>query len=150
MPTVFDIYIEPLPADEQSTRRGVMTYGFKRTIGVAGLQRLANRFLLNLLTLEGSDPSNPRRGTPFSGLIGANVNDEATIRDVVQISIDKTVAFLLRAQQLVPNYTDRDRLRSAELTSIVYDTARAAVGVEIRIENVAGRQQTLQIPLVQD
>lgn len=150
MPTVYDIHIELLPEAEQSVQRGVMTYGFKRTIGVAGLQRLINRFLLEFLTLEGSDPSEPSRGTPFVNLIGANVNDEATIRDIVQISVDKAQTNLLRNQRNNSNYADRDRLSSAELTAIVYDSANAAAAVEIRLENVAGLAQTVQIPLTQD
>lgn len=150
MPLIYDIHIELLPATDQSVHRGVMTYGFNRTISLAGLQRLINRFLLEFLTEEGSDPTDLRRGTPFVRLIGSNISDAQGIREVTEISVQKASDRLRRYQVGVDNYTDEDRLRSAELTGIVYDDANAAVAISIRLENVAGRKQTVQVPLRQD
>ena len=144
----YDIHIELLPPERQSVRRGVLGYGFVKTISVAGLQRLTNRFLLELLTEVGTDPTDKARGTIFPRLIGSNVQSERDIQDVVELSLSQTVSRLRKYESRVPkSFTADDRISSATLESIQFADQSTSVSVVVRLESQAGRLQRIAIPL---
>lgn len=144
--TTYDLYIHPLPAAEQSVQTGLVTYGVQRTIGVSGLQRMVNRWMLEFLTDEGSDPTDPDRGTVFVRLIGSNVYDERELNEVCQLAVTKATERVLLTQQSGINYTDNDRLRSAQIERIVYDESALELSLTVRLTSQAQKSQLLTIP----
>lgn len=145
--TTYDLYIRPLPEVDQSVQSGIVSYGVRRTIGVTGLQRMVNRWMLEFLTDEGSDPSDPSRGTPFIRLIGSNVSDEREIREICEVAVNKATQRMLLTQQNGRDYTDNDRLRSAEITRIVYDDTRLQLILNVRLTSQAQKSQLLEVPI---
>lgn len=145
--TTYDLHIQPLPVSQQGPSRGSMTYGFKKAIGVRGLQRVANRWLLEMLTLEGSDLNDPDRGTSFTGLIGSNVASARDVEDVCRLSVEKCNRRMRLYEAEYPPVTDADAFASATIESLrVTDTGRS-VELYVRLRNKQGDTLAVQLPL---
>lgn len=109
-----------------------------------GVQKLAQRFLLELLTERGSMPYNPERGCGF--LTDAR-------RGVFQSQLDVFTSFSsalvdirrnLRLEELASDPED-EKYASAEITQVIFSPGFAAVYV--KISSVAGSTRTVIAPL---
>lgn len=146
MAPTFDTYIELLPADKQGVQQGTYTFGFDKTIGVKGFQKLINRWAKAFLTLEGSDLSNRDYGTSFPALIGSNISDRGEIQEVVRASVAKANATLFAFQSQNPPENDREALSDAELVSLIFDADGLGFEASVLITNQAGEALQLLIP----
>ena len=144
MPTTYDTYFELLPEVEQGVQRGTFTYGYQKHIGIAGFQKLINKWIKAFLTEEGTDLSRRQYGTSFAGLIGSNVTDRADIQQIVYSSVAKATADINSIQSRFPPEDPTEILQSAELTSIIFED-NSSVSVYVLIQNQAG--QRLQVIL---
>ncbi|MAG64687.1 MAG: hypothetical protein CMK74_02265 [Pseudomonadales bacterium] len=120
------------------------TSGFKRTVGVRGLQKLINQWLKLFMTTKGSDPLHLQRGTSFPDLIGSNIVTLSDVQDVVLLAIQDCNAQLSAIQQKNPPDTD-EQLGSATLIKF------QAVGADgfdawVTIKNIKQEEATLSLP----
>jgi len=146
MAATFDTYIELLPADKQSVQVGTYTFGFDKTIGVKGFQKLINRWAKAFLTLEGTDLSDANYGTQFPALIGSNISDRAEIQEVVRVSISQANEILLALQADNPPPNDREALQDAELVSLIFEADGLGFEASVLISNQAGEVLQLLLP----
>lgn len=144
MATTYDTYFELLPQSAQGVQRGTFTYGYKRHIGVAGFQKLINRWVKAFMTTQGTDLSDRTWGTQFPDLIGSNITDRTDIQQIVQSSVSKATDDTRRIQAQYPSDDATELLQSAQLTSLIFED-NSSVTVYVLLQNQAGKR--LQIIL---
>lgn len=144
--TTYDIHIQPLPAAEQGPIRGSFTYGFSKSIAVRGLQRLVNRWVIEFMTEEGSDPLDPARGTAFPKLIGSNVSASSDVRDICRISVEKANRRIVQYEAQYRPESDEDAFGSATIESLRVATRGTSVTLYVRLKNKAGKGAVIQVP----
>jgi hypothetical protein len=144
--STFDTYIQLKPASEQVDGYATFIYGFQKHIGIRGFQKLINKFLKTLMTLEGTDLSDRSNGTRFPALIGSNVTSAQDLQDIVSTAVSKAEATLFRYQSMDPSDDPEDILQSAKMTSLVVDDNGAGFEVTILLKNQAGRALQFILP----
>lgn len=139
----YDIYIESLAADKVQGPQ-CLTFGhYRRVIGVAGVQKMVNRFVKCLLTPLGSDASDPEYGTQLAASFLANVNP----RDIFSLAAQSVA----KAEQKILEYDsveglpDNERLASAEIENIYVDDSGPGVVIVVRLSNVSGTVVQTQV-----
>jgi hypothetical protein len=83
----YDIHFQ-LVAKEKQIGGKFFSFGFKSAIGVAGPQKLINRWLKTFLTPKGSDPYDLSIGTNFYNLIGSNISTFQDIKDALALAVE--------------------------------------------------------------
>jgi len=86
---------------EEETQRlfRFFTFGFDRSVGIRGPQKLALQWLKCLMTTKGSDPTDREYGTDFPNLIGSNIRIMQDVRDVVLLCIQDCNDQIIRIQR---------------------------------------------------
>lgn len=145
----YDTYIELVPVEKQEgAATAVMRYGFDRTIGIDGFQKVVNQWLKAFLTEEGTQPGDREYGTMFPRLIGSNIGDLSDVREIVELSVDSANSDI-RRYQASQNIDDPTEIfDTARITSFVSDP-QSASGIEIyiRLKNQAGEAIQVQLPV---
>jgi len=144
--STFDTHIQLKPAAEQTTGYGTFVYGFNKHIGIRGMQKLINKYLKTLMTLEGTDLSDRMGGTRFPALIGSNVTSVQDLQDIVATAVTKAEATIIRYQSLEPSDDPEEILQSAKMTSLVVDDNGVGFEVSILLKNQAGRSLQFILP----
>lgn len=150
MPLTYDIHFTV--ADNQLSPNGAptgkkpFTFGFKNAVAVRGPQKLVNRWLKCFLTTPGSDFTNPRYGTGFPLLIGANVQDEAQLTEAVTLFIDDCNQQMQALDRVNLPPAD-ERFQAARLRSVVKASADGYY-FYVEIKNAAGQALIATIPAV--
>jgi hypothetical protein len=139
MATTYDIYFELLPEAEQGPQRGTFTFGYKRTIAIAGFQKLINKWTKAFLTEQGTDLSRRNYGTQFPSLIGSNVTDRGDVQQVVHSAVTKATQDILDIQAQYPPDSSEEIIHSARLTSIIFED-KSSVSVYVLLQNQAGKR----------
>lgn len=140
----YDINIQLNPTN---TNLQLYSFGFKRTIGVKGIQKLVNIFAKYLLTPVGSDPLNLQYGTNLVSLIGSNT-DPIDAQDILTLAVNKTVGYIYSIQQSADIPTD-ERLYSGTVTKYVVFTDISGFAAQILIRNVANQGLNLILPTLE-
>lgn len=109
-----------------------------------GIQKLAQRFLLELLTEVGSIPHLPTRGCQF--MVDANSGTFQNQYDVLA-SFSQSLVDITENMQSVEKDTDPDdeRFDRAEVESVAFTPGNASISV--RIYSLAGTSRTVIAPL---
>lgn len=132
----YDIHVQGLP---ETPEHGYKCMGFvyEAPLKIAGFQSLINRWVKTLMTPLGSDLLNPKYGTDFGNLIGANFDkrDYQLIQDTVNIAVSDANLQVHR-QDSDGFFEAAEQLDSAEV--IGYESALAGFSVWVRIKNKAG------------
>jgi len=144
MPTTYDTYFELLPASEQKAQRGTFTYGYKKHLGIAGFQKLINKWTKAFLTEQGTDLSRRLYGTQFPSLIGSNVTDRLDVQQIAHTAVAKATQDVLGIQARFPPEDAQEILHSVQLTSLIFED-NSSVSVYVLLQNQAGKR--LQIIL---
>jgi phage baseplate assembly protein W len=103
---------------------------------VTGKERLAQSFLITLLTEQGSVSRNPSFGTNLTALLRTGMRDRISLRIAVTKAIESAQLQLIRAQMQQRGIPPEEQLVSATLESIV-DTERG-VRADVRLRTAAG------------
>lgn len=109
-----------------------------------GIQKLAQKWLLEMLTMQGSMPFLPTRGTTFL---------TAAFQGRLQTELDVRTAFALAAADIKDNlskdYTDNtpddERLESSTLLSVTINPDGLAISV--RLLSLAGTTRAVILPI---
>ena len=143
MPRQFDIHFQSLPASEYFGTRP-FTWGQRRSLGVAGLQKLVNMFLKYLMTPIGTDPLDLDGGTELPALMGSNVTP-TDAKEVLIFAVDKTVSAIMAWQgtQLPP---EDEALANATVTDFISIPSLPGFSAQIYIQNVAGEGLNFLLP----
>ena len=110
------------------------------------MQKLINKYLKTLMTLEGTDLSDRMGGTRFPALIGSNVTSVQDLQDIVATAVTKAEATIIRYQSLEPSDDPEEILQSAKMTSLVVDDNGVGFEVSILLKNQAGRSLQFILP----
>ena len=138
----FDIHIEPA-TEVQGTR--CLTFGaYPHSIGVKGVQKMVNRFVMCFLTPQGSHRSDPDYGTPLAGAI-ANTTDARSLRALAAQSV-VTAEQKIREYDMIYGLPDDERLRSVEIQNIVVDPTGLGVVLYLLLRNAAGTTVQVLLP----
>ena len=142
----YDIHIQIVPADQYNGTKFI-SFGQTRTVGVRGIQKLVNEFIIALLTPVGTDPLDLARGTDLPNLIGSNVGlDDA--HEILLLAVDKASQDIASYQQgrQVPN---DERLSSATVTNFITIPQAPGFAAQVLVENVAGVGLTFLLPTLE-
>jgi len=111
---------------------------------IAGIEKLAQRFVIELLTEQGSVLGDPTRGCPF--MTDANRNRWNSQQDVnSSFNLSLVLIQSRMVQDQLPTDPPDERLRSATLTEIIFTRDRVAITIEI--QSVAGTDRVVLLPL---
>lgn len=142
----YDIYMQVVPADQYVGMKFV-SFGQKRTVGVRGIQKLVDMFMLALLTPVGSDPLDLLRGTGLPNLIGSNVA-ATDAHDILSLSVTKAVTDL-QAYQAGRQIPSDERLSSATVTDFILVEEAPGFAAQIFVENIVDQGLTFLLPTLQ-
>lgn len=142
----YDVYIQIVPADQYNGTKFI-SFGQKRTVGVRGIQKLVDIFMIALLTPIGSDPLDLTRGTDLPNLIGSNIALEDA-HDILNIAVDKASADITNYQagRQIPS---DERLSSATVTNFIVIEEAPGFAAQIFIENIVDQGLTLLLPTLE-
>lgn len=130
----FDIHIE---AVETPIGLRCLSFGdYTQVVGVAGVQKMVDRFLKCFLTPMGSDLGDKTYGTQFAGMIGSNVTP-ALVEQYALAAVSDAEA-KLREYDIDGSFTPDERLAKAELESIDAANPRLGVSLVIRLYSTSG------------
>lgn len=146
MATNYDIHIQLVDPAKQESHK-FYTFGFQRTLGIRGIQKLVNIFAKHLLTPVGSDPTDLTYGTTFPSLIGSNINLEDA-KDVLALSVEATSTFIKNSQRSREVPLD-ERLASVTITNFIADETLPGFAAQILITNVAGQGLKILLPTLE-
>lgn len=146
----YDIHYQPIdPATQAATRTGrFFTFGFPKPVGVAGPQKLADRWIRLFMATQNSSALRPDRGTQFASLLGANVTQVADLQALMHLYVDQCNDQLqaLDAADSGRFLSDDERLRSGNITTFnVLPPDGFDCVVELR--SVSGKRVTVLIPV---
>lgn len=123
-------------------------YGASQTSGkvCAGIQKLAQRWLIEFLTPLGSVPYLPTRGCNFINQSrSGRIRTEADAFTAFTFASDK-VAFNLRVEDNAGTYPDDEKYSAAELISLKLDVG-SKLSLSVRIDSLAGVSRVFVVPL---
>jgi len=140
----YDIHFQGVPPAEVVGFK-IITFGFTMAEKVTGPQALVNRWLKTFVTPKGTDPSDLNEGTSFGQLFGITFSDIQDLKDLVFLAITDAND-QVKQQDIEGMYTLNERLQDAALIDILLDEGTSALGVWIRITNMAG--ETLSVKLM--
>ena len=143
MANKYDVYYQGIPEADINSMR-FFTFGFKRSVGIRGPQKLILQWLKRLMTPKGSDPTNVETGTDFPALIGSNISSMADVRDVVLLAIDDCSSQMRKIQRVTMPDED-EMLLSATLTSFEA-TGDDGFDAWVTISNVKGTELAVNLP----
>lgn len=139
----FDIYFQIVP-EAAYTGSKFFSWGQQRTLGVRGIQKLVDMFVLYLMTPVGSDPLDLTRGTDVPNLIGSNVAT-SDAQDILLLAVSKTVQ-AVQAAQTGFDVPDDERLATATVTKFIEVPEAPGVAAQIFIENIVDEGLTFLLP----
>lgn len=141
----FDLHFQALTEEEQLSTFKFVGWEYSPSLAVKGFQMLINQWLLCFLTPRGSDPTDLKRGTDFTKLVGSNLPLQDA-QDVVNIAIDtcndQVGAFQADDNTLTPT----ERLASANIINFVENASAPGFSVYIEIKNQASERLVLNLP----
>lgn len=144
MASKYDVHFQLLPGLQQTSGK-LFSFGYKAAIGVAGPQKLINRWMKVFLTPKGSDPFDRNSGTGFSALLGSNITNRRDVVDAIVLALEDCNA-QIRAMDRRSMPPEDERLKAAVLTS-VEDAGNSGFEIYISVSNAAGL--TVAVPLPQ-
>jgi hypothetical protein len=128
-----DVYATQVLADEKDSGRTV-----------AGTNKLAQRFVLQLLTVKGSVPGDDQAGCEFvSRLVQGGVASELDVFTAFNASVGPVVA-ALQAQETADD-PDDERLAGVQVNRLVLSPGHLTLDVTLRTR--ADTMATLSLPL---
>jgi len=137
-----DIHFQGVPQSDVTGFK-IFTFGYQTALKVDGAQSLVNRWAKTFVTPKGSDPLYPDEGTIFGSLYGANISQQADIKDIVFVAISDANT-QVKAQDIEGMHPQSERLQSASLLSYTPSPSTAGFEVWIKIVNQAGVQANLK------
>mgnify|MGYP000054676947 FL=1 len=142
----YDIHIQLAPAGQYNNQT-FFSFGFKRTIGVRGIQKLLNIFTKYLLTPVGSDPMDLQYGTDLPNLIGSNVN-LVDAQDILTLAVNKAAVYIQTAQQ-ARDIPSTERLASASVTKYIPVPSLPGFAAQVYVRNAASQGLNLILPTLE-
>lgn len=139
----YDIYFQIVPEAAYSGS-AFFSFGQQRSLGVRGIQKLVDMFVLYLMTPVGTDPLDATRGTDLPNLIGSNVG-VSDAQDILALSVNKTVQ-AIQGYQTGAEIADDERLATATITEFIDIPEAPGFAAQIFVENVAGEGLTFLLP----
>jgi len=142
----YDIHFESVQQQGGTvTDFHVLTFGdYPQTVRIDGIQKLVNRFLKCLMTPAGTDLSDPRYGTGLMTMFLGNV-DQNTIGQVVTLSVNAAVK-TIQDYDLANAAPDTERLMTASIERLDFDSTSPGFDLYLRLTNVAGTTVILLVP----
>lgn len=139
----FDIHIESLGDDAKGHR--FLTFGdYPRHVGVKGIQKLVNRFIMCLFTPVGSHLSDRNYGTGLAAALAGNTEHDV-LSDLVTLSVSDTED-KLKELDVENGPPDDERLSVLRLTDFQVDLSTRSVTMWVEIRNVAGTTVKILVP----
>lgn len=143
MTTRFDAFYT---GTDESTQRlfRFFTFGFDRSVGVRGPQKLALQWLKCLMTTKGTDPTDLEYGTEFPNLIGSNVRSMRDVQDVVTLCIQDCNEQITKIQQ--ETQPDLDELLLTATLAKFELTGDDGFDAYVTIANAKNQEVTVNLP----
>lgn len=120
------------------------TFGFDRSVGIRGPQKLALQWLKCLMTTKGTDPTNLEYGTDFPNLIGSNVQAMQDLQDVVMLCVQDCNEQIIAIQQ--KTQPDLDELLLAATLARFDRTGVDGFEAYVTISNAKNQEVTVNLP----
>jgi hypothetical protein len=146
-----DIHFQPVVPASDIVGYKLFTFGFRKSLKVAGIYALVNRWVKMLMTPVGSDPLRPEEGTGFTNIIGSNtLLDSPELRDATIIAVDEA-SEQVQVQDNAGSFPESEMLDSAQLDNFIpsvsgdgFDmwvtvTSRTGITMQIRLAELATR-----------
>ncbi len=148
MATTYDLHFQLINPDELERRQTgrFFTFGFPRPIGVAGPQKMFNRFIKVFMTGTGSNPLFRKQGTGFTTLIGSNITQVADLQALLQLYIDDASDQLKALDTQATKLDDSERFLSAQITSF-NPVSPDGFDALVELKTVSGARVTALIPV---
>jgi len=122
------------------------TFGFDRSVGIRGPQKLALQWLKGFMTPKGSDPTDVESGTDFSNLIGSNIQSMQDLRDVVMLCIQDNNEQIYKIQQ--ETHPDLDELLLTAVLSKFNPLGNDGFEAYVTISNAKRQDVTVNLPVL--
>ena len=120
------------------------TFGFNRSVGIRGPQKMALQWLKCFMTTKGSDPTASEYGTEFPNLIGSNIASIQDVRDVVVLCIQDCNEQIMAIQR--ETQPDLDELLLTAVLSQFALTGADGFDAYVTISNVKNAEVTVNLP----
>jgi len=141
----FDIHIESL-GDEAKGHRFLTFGNYPRHVGIKGIQKLVNRFIMCLFTPVGTNLSDRDYGTDLAAALTGNTEHDA-LKDLVQLAISDTED-KLKEYDVEYGPPDNERLSVVTLQDLSVDRSTRTIELRVRLRNVAGTTVLLLVPTI--
>lgn len=141
----FDTHLQLLDPSLQRTN-SIFVYDFAATRRVAGVQKLANRWLKCFYTPKGSHPFRPKEGTDYPYLIGGNnISDLPSLEGAILTHIEDASDQIRAIDDKSPWLASNERLREATLVRFVQPTPDH-IEFWVQVKSVTGEFLNQLIP----
>lgn len=141
----FDIHIESLGDATKGHR--FLTFGdYPRHVGIKGIQKLVNRFVMCLFTPVGTHLSDRDYGTDLAAALTGNTEHDA-LQDLATLAVSDAED---KIKELDVEYgpPDDERLSVVQLQDLHVDVTTRTVELKLRLRNVAGTTVLLLVPAI--
>jgi len=115
----------------------------KKTTGIV---KSVNKFVLILLTLSGSDPFFPERGTQFDEIMAMGGEDEQTIGSFAQEQVSSAIK-QIKSIQSNSSIPEDERLIGAQVTNVAKVSADK-ISISISLSTEAGEGVSIKVPII--
>jgi hypothetical protein len=127
----YDIHFQPVPKKDVKGFKA-FTFGFRAALKVQGPQALVNRWAKTFLTPKGSDPLDPKAGTSFADMVGANITQiTQDLYDIALLSLNDTNE-QVQTQDIEGLFPKNESLASASIIDFIETEDGIELWVEIK------------------
>lgn len=113
---------------------------------VAGIERLIQSWMIVFFTTPGSDVFDTSSGGGVRSIIGKNTNAQGKgVSADLALSIDRTQAELLRLQSKNPRIPLSEKLLSATLSAMNFDSSTSTLLATVALKNMLGEQADVSV-----
>lgn len=130
-------------ADTPSAKRSsILSFEAGEIKGLQGLERLVQLFCKILIQTPGSDRFDPNKGGGLLSLIGLNVSkrDTKLLQASVVGAVGRTKEQILAAQAKNRRIPSSERLLSAAITAVGFDSSTATLTARVSISAASGSE----------
>lgn len=130
-------------------QRGIITTGRPTPYLAVGLQRTATQWMKCLLTLRGTDVTDPGYGTGLAALINGPAPAGQLLLDICAQAVSEATQQIVAIQsRRQDQLTVDERLSSARILSLVRDSGGAGFGLSVQLTSVSGATIPSLVPIL--
>lgn len=142
----FDIYLDIQSASDNTFRVRPFTLGSEASKFSTGFYSTIIQWVKCLLTVPGTDITDPTYGTALAAAHLNNAGDAQMLEDMAHVSVNTATQKIREYQEQEVGLTDEELLAEVRVLSFVKDNVDS-IKVTVELSNVAGNLIYLRLPV---